>query len=115
LKSTGGEFLLEAAGPGFEALLRGALANKLSSRLIREFFSVQIVRRLAKELGGVIDPREVPLRATFVASQLFRLASTRYILKLKPLASAPPGTIVAVVGPTVQRYLTGDLPDSQGQ
>jgi len=33
----------------------------------------------------------------------------RYVLGVEPLASADPETVVAVVGPTVQRYLTGDL------
>ena len=33
----------------------------------------------------------------------------RYVLKLEPLASASPDAIVAAIGPTVQRYLTGDV------
>jgi len=32
----------------------------------------------------------------------------RYVGRLEPLASADIETVVAVVGPTVQRYLTGD-------
>jgi hypothetical protein len=36
----------------------------------------------------------------------------RYVLRVEPLASAAPEEVVAAVGPTVQRYLTGpvDLP-----
>jgi AcrR family transcriptional regulator len=104
-----GVFEHPVSGPAFEALLRGAFANKMSSRLIREFFSVQIIRRISRELGDHIDPAELPLRATFVASQLFGLAGTRYIVKLEPLASASRDVVVAVVAPTVQRYLTGDI------
>jgi hypothetical protein len=33
----------------------------------------------------------------------------RYIIKLEPLASAPGDTIVATIGPTIQRYVTGPL------
>jgi hypothetical protein len=33
----------------------------------------------------------------------------RYVLKIDPLASAPPAWLVATVGRTVQRYLTGDI------
>ncbi|MGC9671521.1 hypothetical protein ACNTMW_33880 [Planosporangium sp. 12N6] len=35
---------------------------------------------------------------------------TRYVLKLEPVASAPPEQLVAAIGPIVQRYLTEDLP-----
>ena len=37
------------------------------------------------------------------------MVTTRYILRLEPIASTPPEQLVATVGPTVHRYLTGDL------
>ncbi|HYN18523.1 MAG TPA: hypothetical protein VEY96_10610 [Actinomycetes bacterium] len=49
------------------------------------------------------------LRATLVGSQLIGLAMARYIIKVEPLASAPPAQVVAAIGPTLQRYLTGDV------
>lgn len=97
------------SGPAFEALLRRAFANRLSARLVREFFAVQVIRRAMQALGGAIDPAEVPLRATLVASQLFGLAVIRYVLRFEPLASAPRETVVAAVAPTLQRYFTGRL------
>lgn len=99
------------SGPAFEAVLRGAVANRLSARLIREFFAVQILRGALRNLGQLIDPAEVPLRANLVASQLFGMAIIRYVLKFEPLASTAPEAIVAAVAPNVQRYLTGDLSD----
>jgi AcrR family transcriptional regulator len=97
------------SGPAFEALLRGAFANRISARLVREFFAVQIMRRAILNLGEVVDPATVPLRANLVASQLFGLATIRYILKFEPLASAPQQAVVAAVAPNLQHYLTGDL------
>jgi AcrR family transcriptional regulator len=97
------------SGPAFEALLRGAFANRISAKLIREFFAVQIMRRAILNLGEVVDPATVPLRANLVASQLFGLATIRYILKFEPLASAPREAVVAAVAPNLQRYLTDDL------
>jgi AcrR family transcriptional regulator len=97
-------------GPAFEALLRGAFSNRASARLARDFLAVQILRRAMHHLGDVIEPGEVPLRATLVASQIIGLATIRYILKFEPLASAPRETVIAAVGPTIQRYLTGELP-----
>jgi AcrR family transcriptional regulator len=96
-------------GPAFEALLRGAFANRVSGRLIREFFAVQIIRRVARELGTVVEPAELPLRANLAASQMLGLAATRYIMKFEPIASADQATIVTAVAPTLQRYLVGDI------
>jgi hypothetical protein len=33
----------------------------------------------------------------------------RYVLKLEPLATASPESLVAAIGPNVQHYLTGDV------
>lgn len=68
-----------------------------------------MLRRAIKELGAAIDPDGAPLRATLIASQLFGLATARYILKLEPSASAPREEVIAAIAPTLQRYLTGDL------
>lgn len=97
------------SGPRFEALLRGAFAGGVAGRLVREFFAVQIVRRVADELEGAIPADEVPMRANLVATQLFGAAAVRYILKFDPIAAAPREEVVAALGPTIQRYLTGNL------
>ena len=47
--------------------------------------------------------------ASVGASQLVGLVMTRYVLRIEPLASASADSIVAAVGPTLQRYLTGDV------
>ena len=98
-----------ATGPGFRALLRGALGNDLSARLLREFFTRQVVRRLSTALDGVVPAAEMPIRADLVASQIFGLISVRYLIALEPIASVDHEQLVAAVAPTVQRYLTGDL------
>ncbi|WP_281174988.1 hypothetical protein [Knoellia subterranea] len=43
------------------------------------------------------------------ASQLIGIAMFRHVLGIEPHASLPRERIVAIVGPTVQHYLTGDL------
>jgi Tetracyclin repressor-like, C-terminal domain len=35
----------------------------------------------------------------------------RYIVRIEPIASMPADTLTALIGPTVQRYLTGPLPE----
>lgn len=96
------------AGAAAVALMRSALSNDWTARLIREFVVTQVLRRVIA--GLELDPAEAPLRAALVASQIGGLAIVRYVLKVEPLASAPAELIVATVGPNVQRYLTGDLP-----
>ncbi len=96
------------AGAAAVTLLRSAMSNDWTARLMREFVVTQVLRRAVTVL--VLDPAEAPLRTALVASQISGLAVTRYVLKVEPLASAPPEVLVAAIGPTVQRYLTGDLP-----
>ncbi|MGK5518064.1 TetR family transcriptional regulator [Micromonospora sp. URMC 107] len=95
------------AGTAGVALLRSAVSNEWTARLLREFLVTQVLRRILDQLDA--DPAELPLRGSLVASQLIGLAMMRHVVRLEPVASAAPETLVAAVGPTVQRYLTGDL------
>ncbi|KAB1156424.1 TetR family transcriptional regulator [Micromonospora sp. DSM 115977] len=95
------------AGTAGVALLRSAVSNEWTARLLREFLVTQVLRRILDQLD--VDPAELPLRGSLVASQLIGLAVMRHVVRLEPVASAAPETLVAAVGPTVQRYLTGDL------
>lgn len=92
------------------ALLRSALSHEWSARLFREFITTQVLRRVTAQLE--IDPKEAPLRTNLVASQVAGLIMARYIIKLDPIATAPPEALVAAIGPTIQRYLTGDITDA---
>jgi len=67
----------------------------------------RILRRIAKDLD--LNPAEGALRANLVASQISGLIMVRYIIKIEPLASAHPETIVALIGPTIQHYISGPL------
>ena len=93
------------SGPVLMGVLRSAASNRVAARLMRELFATQIVRRVREHLSGQIPPEEIPLRASFVGSQLFGLALSRYIMKIEPLASADPETIVAAIAPNIHRYL----------
>ncbi|WP_446210620.1 TetR/AcrR family transcriptional regulator [Micromonospora sp. IBSANI012] len=95
------------AGKAAVALLRSAVNNDWTARLLREFLVTQVLRRVLDHLD--VPPAELPLRGSLVATQMAGLAMMRYVIRLEPVASADPETLVAAVGPTVQRYLTGDL------
>ncbi|GAB3186182.1 TetR family transcriptional regulator [Micromonospora palomenae] len=101
------------AGKAAMALLRSAVNNDWTARLLREFLVTQVLRRVLDHLD--VPPAELPLRGSLVATQMIGLAMMRYVIRLEPVASAAPETLVAAIGPTVQRYLTGDLPAGRGR
>jgi AcrR family transcriptional regulator len=92
------------AGAAAAAMVRSAVQHEWTARLLREFLTTQILRRALEHLH--LDPVEAPMRANLVASQMIGLAMTRYIVKVEPIASAEPEEIVALIAPTIQRYLT---------
>jgi AcrR family transcriptional regulator len=87
------------------ALVRSAVGDEQAAAMLREFITEEVLGPIAHRLGSP-DAR---LRATLVGSQIIGLAMARYIVKVEPLASAPAAQVVAAIGPTLQRYLTGDL------
>jgi AcrR family transcriptional regulator len=97
-----------AAGGPAAAIVRSAVSNELFARMLREFVTHRILRRIAKDLD--LAPDEWLVRTSLVAGQIAGLIMMRYIVKLEPMASMPADTLVRLVGPTVQRYLTEPLP-----
>jgi AcrR family transcriptional regulator len=95
------------AQPATLAVLRSAVGNEWTARLLREFLVSKILRRVVTTLGFDADERAA--RASLVGSQLIGMVMARYVLKLEPIASASPESLVAAIGPTIQRYLTGDV------
>ena len=87
------------------ALVRSAVGDEHAAAMLREFITEEVLGQLAHRLGSP----DAKLRATLVGSQLMGMAMARYIVKVEPLASAPAAHVVAAIGPTLQRYLTGDI------
>jgi AcrR family transcriptional regulator len=87
------------------ALLRSAVADERAAAMLRRFLADVV-------LGPVVATARSDrpdLRAALCASQMAGLAFTRYVLRLEPVASAPPDELAPVVGATLQRYLTAPL------
>jgi AcrR family transcriptional regulator len=101
------------AGDTFEPLLmvsRSAAVQPLARKLLHDTLAGPIAERVAAEFG--VD--DAVLRVELVASHLMGLAFARYQLRIEPIASAGVDELVAWVGPTVQRYLTGPTPEPDG-
>ena len=101
------------AGAAGVALLRSAVGSEWTAKLFREFVVTQIMRRLMARLD--LDPAEAPLRISLAASQMAGLGIVRYVLRVEPLASVPRDVLIAAIGPTLQRYLIGELPPDPRQ
>ncbi|WP_163700379.1 TetR/AcrR family transcriptional regulator [Mycolicibacterium agri] len=98
------------AGGTFEPLLtlwRSAAIQPAARQVLHDAMAGPLAQRVA-DAFGVSDAE---LRVELVASHLMGLAFARYQLKIEPLASTSVEDLVAWVGPTVQRYLTGSLPE----
>ncbi|MGA5193289.1 TetR family transcriptional regulator [Streptomyces exfoliatus] len=84
------------------AIVRSALTHEAAAKVLRTFVLRRLLERIADELD-VPDPK---FRAELAASHMIGIAIMRYVIQVEPLASADPEKIVAMVAPTLQRYLT---------
>jgi AcrR family transcriptional regulator len=96
----------DAAHSPLVALVRSAATNEQAATLVRGFVEREMLGRIA----AAIDAPHPELRAALAGSQMVGMIMARYVVRVEPIASCDPDTLVAAVGPTLQRYLTGDLP-----
>ncbi|HUD36959.1 MAG TPA: TetR family transcriptional regulator [Streptosporangiaceae bacterium] len=103
--------LWESAGvrEAFLGLLRSAVASEEAMALLREFVADSILPTIARAPGlAEFSRAEADYRVSLVASQILGLALTRLVIGLPAIAGASVDELAATVGPTVDRYLTGD-------
>ena len=96
-------------GPAVRPLLTGLLRSATTDPV-----AAAMLRRLLTDgpflaLAGAIDRPDAGLRAILVGTQLIGVAMARYVVAVEPLASATPDQLARFTGPTIQRYLAGDL------
>lgn len=85
-------------GAPLQALLRSVESQQ---ELLRGFVEREIVARLA----AVIEGPDAELRAAAAATQLVGLLFARYLVRVEPVASAGHDELVALIAPSLQRYL----------
>ncbi len=83
-------------------MVRSAFGGEQGAKMLREFVGTAQLGRVAQALGP-IDP----LRVQTAAAQMVGVVILRHVVRIEPLASADVEEIVALVAPTVQRYLIG--------
>ena len=90
-----------ATGQPLQALLRAAASSEQGATMMRQFVEDVMLPRVATELGVS------RVRAAGAFSQLIGFAVAATILRVEPLASASDDEVVALLAPSVQRYLDG--------
>jgi len=95
----------------FLGLLRSAVTSEQAATMLREFISDSILSTVARVTGldRQTSPAEAEYRATMVATQMLGLALTRLVLGLPAVTGASVDELAATVGPSVERYLSGDI------
>jgi AcrR family transcriptional regulator len=94
-------------GPSLVAAFRTALADPVTSLMVRDFITTAVIGTLVTAVH--LAPDEGPRRAGLIGSQMLGLVVGRYLLGLEPLAKMPAPKVVDAIGPTIQRYLAGSL------
>ncbi len=87
------------------AVARGIM-DPAANRLLSEGVLPVVIEPIGVALGIDRPSERMPL----VASQVIGLILLRYVLAVEPLASMSQEQLIAIYAPTIQRYLTGELP-----
>lgn len=85
------------------SMVQSATSNSDAHEAFREFLQSYVMAAVTAALGG---GEEVQLRAMLAATNLVGTAMLRYVMRVPPLSSLSAEEVVALIGPTVQRYLT---------
>ena len=112
-----------AVFPSFLGLLRSAVTSDQAAAMLREFMVDSILRPIARAAaapgpagradnagrGDSAGPEDADYRAGMAATQMLGLALARYVLALPAVARASADELAAAIGPTLDRYLTGEI------
>jgi AcrR family transcriptional regulator len=96
---------LPATRPLLLGMVRSATTDPVAAGMLRGVLQEGPFAALAR----ATDRPDADLRANLVGSQLIGLAMARYIVKVEPMASLPREALAEAIGPTLQRYLVGEL------
>ncbi len=87
------------------SMLQSATSNRDAHEAFRGFMQDYVLSAVSGALGGGPQAR---LRAMLAATNLVGTAMLRYVMCVPPLATLDVDEVVALIAPSVQRYLTAD-------
>jgi AcrR family transcriptional regulator len=95
----------EATRHPLTVILRNAVQREEAAALWCEFIERYMLDRVVRLTG---DPAAA-FGASLTHAAVVGLVLARYVIRVEPLASASQEDVARAVGPTLQRYLTGDI------
>jgi AcrR family transcriptional regulator len=102
---------LPATRPLLMGIIRSAATDPVAAGMARRLLAEGPFLALAR----AVDLPDAELRATLAGTQLIGLAMARYLIGLEPVASMTADELAAAIGPTITRYLTGDVRLTTGE
>jgi AcrR family transcriptional regulator len=96
--------------PLLMGIIRSAATDPVAAAMARRLLAEGPMLAVARAL----DQPDAELRATLAGTQLIGLLMARYLIGLEPVASMTVDELAAAVGPTIGRYLVGDVRVTSG-
>lgn len=102
--------LVDAWGdPAIAEFLRGAILTAAHEPIALQSLAANFAVYILDAVSSRLDDQERLLRASLASTQMVGLAMTRYVWKVGAVALLSDEEVVRLIGPTVQRYLSGRL------
>jgi AcrR family transcriptional regulator len=95
--------------PASEEFLRSTILTAAHEPIALQRLATNFAVHILDAVSSRLDDDERLVRASLVASQIVGLAMMRYVWKVGAIATMPSDQAIALVAPTVQRYLNGKL------
>ena len=86
-------------------LIRAATSEDRAAEMVRDL----LVDRVMMPVATILAADHAELRSAMVGSQMGGFVLARYILRLQPLVDADHDSLVAMLAPVLQHYLTAPL------
>jgi AcrR family transcriptional regulator len=97
----------EGTGSSFASCAGAMASSPMVAAAMREFLTERVWRTIPRLEGD--DEATHQSRLAMVSTQLIGLAFTRYLTRVPPVSTATPAEIGRWAGPTLDRYMTGEI------
>lgn len=94
-----------AIGPTFIGLVRNLGTHEESRQLFLRFITEELLERVAPGLPGERGPARLALAGT----QVLGIVMARFVVRVPPLVELSAEELALAAGPTIERYLAGDI------
>jgi AcrR family transcriptional regulator len=101
--------------PEVQPLLLGIVRSASTDPVAAAMLRTLLVAGPLGAIAGTIGGQDAPARAALAGTQLVGLVLARYVVAMEPIASMTAEELAAAIGPTIGRYLTGDVRLTTGE